>query len=137
MDALWTRHLSSATAAAVLLALGAGRLPAQAPDESSPATSNVSGALSPSIHNDGRVTFTLRAPEANSLQLAGGDGLGKGPFPMTKGADGTWSVTIAPPVPGFHYYWFVLDGVQVNDPGSETYFGCDSSGKRRRRLAAW
>jgi len=123
VDTLWTRHLSSATAAAVLLALSSGRLGAQAPDESSPATSNVPGALSPSIHNDGRVTFTLRAPEANSLQLAGGDGLGKGPFPMTKGADGTWSVTIAPPVPGFHYYWFVLDGAQVNDPGSETYFG--------------
>ena len=123
MVTTWTRHVSPATAAAVLLALGQGRLAAQPPDESLPATSNVAGALSPGIHSDGRVTFSLRAPEANSLQLAGGDGLGKGPFPMTRGADGTWSVTIAPPVPGFHYYWFVLDGVQVNDPGSETYFG--------------
>jgi len=42
---------------------------------------------------------------------------------MTKAADGTWSVTIPRPVPGFHYYWFVLDGASVNDPGSETYFG--------------
>jgi enterochelin esterase family protein len=42
---------------------------------------------------------------------------------MAKAADGTWSVTIPRPVPGFHYYWFVLDGVPVNDPGSETYFG--------------
>lgn len=123
MDTLWTRHLTSATAAAVLLALGAVRLPAKPPDESSPVTSNVPGALSPSIHTDGRVTFALKAPRANSLQVAGGDGLGRGPFPMTKGADGTWSVTIPRPVPGFHYYWFVLDGVSVNDPGSETYFG--------------
>lgn len=123
MNKLWTRHLSSATAAAVLLSFGAVWLPAQTPDESSPAPSNVSGAMSPSIHSDGRVTFTLRAPEAHSLQVAGGDGLGKGPFPMTKGPDGTWSVTIARPVPGFHYYWFVLDGVSVNDPESETYFG--------------
>ena len=42
---------------------------------------------------------------------------------MTKGADGTWSVTTPPSVPGFHYYWFVLNGVAVNDPASETYFG--------------
>lgn len=42
---------------------------------------------------------------------------------MTRGSDGTWSVTIPPPVPGFHYYWFVLNGVSVNDPGSRTYFG--------------
>jgi enterochelin esterase family protein len=46
-----------------------------------------------------------------------------GPFPMTKGDDGTWSVTTPPSVPGFHYYWFVLNGVSVNDPASETYFG--------------
>jgi enterochelin esterase family protein len=42
---------------------------------------------------------------------------------MTKSADGVWRVTLAPVVPGFHYYWFVLDGVAVSDPASETYFG--------------
>ena len=57
------------------------------------------------------------------VQVAGGDGLGAGPFPMTKDAEGTWSVTTPPAVPGFHYYWFVLDGVPVNDPSSETFFG--------------
>jgi len=100
-----------------------GPAAAQQPDESTLPATSVPGASSPRIHADGRVTFTLRAPEARSLQLEGGDGLGKGPFPMTKAADGTWSVTIAPPVSGFHYYWFVLDGVQVNDPASETFFG--------------
>ena len=25
--------------------------------------------------------------------------------------------------PGFHYYWFLVDGVPANDPGSETFFG--------------
>jgi enterochelin esterase-like enzyme len=97
--------------------------PAQADDQGLPAASNVPGAPTPIIHSDGRLTFTLKAPDAASLQVAGGDGLGKGPFPMTKGADGTWSVTIPPSVPGFHYYWFVLNGVAVNDPASETYFG--------------
>lgn len=92
-------------------------------DESSPASSNVPGALTPSIHPDRRITFTLAAPDALSVAVAGGDGLGKGPFPMTKAADGSWNVTTPPSVPGFHYYWFVLDGVPVNDAGSETYFG--------------
>jgi enterochelin esterase family protein len=119
----WTLFLCSTAAAAALLALVPQAPAAQSPDDSSPAASNIPGAESPRIHRDGRVTFTLSAPQANSVTVAGGDGLGKGPFPMTKGPDGTWSVTIAPPVPGFHYYWFVLDGVPVNDPGSHTYFG--------------
>jgi enterochelin esterase family protein len=42
---------------------------------------------------------------------------------MTKGEDGTWTVTIPPAVPGFHYYWFFVDGLQVNDPSSDTFFG--------------
>jgi enterochelin esterase-like enzyme len=42
---------------------------------------------------------------------------------MTKGEDGTWTVTIPPAVPGFHYYWFVVDGLQVNDPSSDAFFG--------------
>jgi len=77
----------------------------------------------PTIHPDRRITFTIKAPEARNVTVAGGDGLGSGPFTMTKGADGLWSVTTPPAVPGFHYYWFVVDGVQVNDPASETFFG--------------
>jgi enterochelin esterase family protein len=105
------------------LALGQLALPARASDQPSPAASNVPGALTPSIHPDGSIAFTLTAPDAATVQVAGGDGLGKSPFPMTKGADGIWSVTTPPVVAGFHYYWFVLDGVAVNDPASETYFG--------------
>ncbi len=77
----------------------------------------------PTVHPDNRITFSLKAPEARSVAVAGGDGLGSGPFQMTKNADGLWSVTTPPAVPGFHYYWFVVDGVQVNDPASETFFG--------------
>jgi enterochelin esterase-like enzyme len=105
------------------LALGQSALPARAEDRSTPAASNVPGAQSPSINPDRSIAFALKAPDANSVLVAGGDGLGKGPFPMTKGADGTWKVTTPPSVPGFHYYWFVLNGVSVNDPASETYFG--------------
>jgi enterochelin esterase family protein len=113
-----------------LLCLGTGAVTAQSIEQSSPAASNVPGAQFPRIDAQGRVTFMLAAPKANALELAGGDGLGRGPFPMKKGADGSWNVTIPAPVPGFHYYWFMLDGVQVNDPGSHTYFGYgkDTSG---------
>jgi enterochelin esterase family protein len=96
---------------------------APAQNDSSPASSNVRGSQSPRVHSDRTISFTLKAPDARTVEVAGGDGLGKGPFPMTKRADGIWSVTTPPAVPGFHYYWFVLDGVSVNDPGSKTYFG--------------
>lgn len=53
----------------------------------------------------------------------GENGMGKGPFAMEKSAEGVWTATIGPVQPGFHYYWFLIDGVPVNDPSSETYFG--------------
>ena len=107
----------------MLLALGQFKPAARAADQSAPAASNVPGAPTPSINPDRSITFTLQAPDARTIQVAGGDGLGPGPFPMTKDAEGIWRVTTPPAVPGFHYYWFVLDGVSVNDPSSQTYFG--------------
>ncbi len=98
-------------------------LASQSENDSTPASSNVPGAQNPRVFPDGSVSFSLKAPDAKTVQVAGGDGLGKGPFPMTRNADGVWTVKTPAAVPGFHYYWFVLDGVQVNDPGSETYFG--------------
>lgn len=113
--------IQAALSATVLVALQA--LIPVAADEAGPASSNVPGSPWPAIHSDRTITFELKAPEARSVQLAGGDGLGHGPFSLSKVADGTWSVTTPPAVPGFHYYWFVIDGAQVNDAGSETYFG--------------
>lgn len=96
------------------------------PDDSKPASTNVPRAEYPRVYEDGRVSFRLKAPEAKSVKVQPGgadNGLGKGPFDMTRGQDGTWTVTTPPAVPGFHYYWFVVDGVAMNDPGSETFFG--------------
>lgn len=95
-------------------------------DDAKPAASNVPRAEYPRVHADGRVKFRLRAPDAKKVQVQPGgadNGLGKGPYDMERGADGAWTVTTPPAVPGFHYYWLVVDGVAVNDPGSETYFG--------------
>jgi enterochelin esterase family protein len=72
------------------------------------------------------VTFRLDAPEAQSVQVQPGgldNGLGEGPFDMTRDEEGVWTATTPPAVPGFHYYWLLVDGVAVNDPSSETYFG--------------
>ena len=107
--------------AATVLAAATGI--ACAAESGSPAETNVRGAQSPSIAPDGSVSFSLKAPEASSVQVAGGDGLGAGPLRMSKGADGVWRLTTPPAVPGFHYYWFIVDGVAVNDPASHTYFG--------------
>jgi len=84
---------------------------------------SVLGADSPTIQSDRSITFKVTAPTARTVQVAGGDGLGPGPLTMTKGQDGVWTTTTPAAVPGFHYYWFLIDGVRVNDPASRTYFG--------------
>jgi enterochelin esterase-like enzyme len=99
---------------------------AQTTDDSKPASSNVLNAQYPRVHADGRVTFRFTAPGAKKVQLQPGgadNGLGKGPIDMTGDEKGVWTITLPTVVPGFHYYWFLVDGVAVNDPSSETYFG--------------
>jgi enterochelin esterase-like enzyme len=105
--------------------LACGLVQVQA-DDSRLATTNVPRAEYPRIHPDGRVSFRLKTPSAKKVQLQPGgadNGLGKGPYDMERREDGTWTVTTPPAVPGFHYYWLVVDGLAVNDPGSETFFG--------------
>lgn len=91
-----------------------------------PAPSNVRDSKYPYINSDFRVTFTLKAPLAKKVQVVGlGDsnGLSEKPIDLVRDKNGLWRVTTPPARPGFHYYQFIIDGVQVNDPGSETYFG--------------
>ena len=99
---------------------------ASAVEDAKPATTNVMGATYPRVLPDQSVAFQFKAPSAQSLDV---DITGK-KFPMTRGADGVWSVTTPPLVAGFHYYALDADGVRMNDPGSHTYFGTgvDASG---------
>jgi len=96
---------------------------ARAAVESTPAPGNVGNAEYPRISSDLRVTFRLRAPNAKQVKLEGGTGLVKEPLEMIRGEDGAWMVTTPPSVPGFHYYWFTVDGVRVNDPASYAFLG--------------
>lgn len=98
-------------------------LHSRAASDSTPAPSNLGSAEYPRIASDLRVTFRLKAPGAKLVKLEGGAGLVKEPLGMTRGDDGTWSVTTPPAVPGFHYYWFTVDGLRVNDPSSYAWFG--------------
>ncbi len=107
------------------LAMG-GSAGAQTAVECAPAPTNMPNAGYPRVCPDYRVMFKLEAPNARTVKLqpnvgAFGNGLGAGPFDMVKGADGIWNVTLGPVRPGFHHYHFVVDGLAVNDPGSDTY----------------
>ncbi len=93
-------------------------------DEGVPATTNIGNSGYPKVHADLRVTFRLKAPDAKKVQVFTNYGLGeKGPWDMQRADDGMWSLTSPPIVPGLHYYTFIVDGVQVNDPGSDVFFG--------------
>jgi enterochelin esterase-like enzyme len=74
----------------------------------------------PKIHKDGRVWFQFKAPSAQKVQLRIGS-ISKS-YDMEKSADGTWNVVIPYPGPGLHIYSLIVDGLTVNDPGSEPFY---------------
>ena len=87
-----------------------------------------SGARSiPGSIDDLRVTFRIKAPDAQKVVFGFFDSQR---YPAKKGEDGFWTATTEPQVPGFHYYRVFIDGVQVNDPASQTFYGTgkDASG---------
>ena len=93
-------------------------------DDGQPAPSNVPGREFPMIHDDLRITFRVKAPDAQQVQVVPrNDGLGLAPFDMQRQPDGVWTVTTPPAQPGFHYYELIVDGMHCNDPNSETFFG--------------
>lgn len=88
------------------------------PVDSQPASSNVRGAEYPRVTSDLRAIFRIKAPDAQKIQVQ----LDK-KYDMVKDDQGIWTVTTDTQVPGFHYYFLLIDGVQVSDPASESYFG--------------
>lgn len=116
------------------LALVVSTSGAQVSDNSKPASTNVNGAQYPRVSPDGRVTFKVKVPNAQKVQIEplngliennGYNGLGQEPYDMTKDGEGYWIVTTPPIVPGFHYYSVLIDGTSFNDPSSETFFGAN------------
>ncbi|HEU4996491.1 MAG TPA: alpha/beta hydrolase-fold protein [Gemmatimonadaceae bacterium] len=73
---------------------------------------------SPVIAADSRVTFQLFAPKAGSVVLRTE---GPAPFanlPLTKGAEGVWSITTNPLPSDLYIYWYDVDSVAVSDPSN-------------------
>jgi enterochelin esterase family protein len=87
------------------------------PVDSKPASTNIVGAEYPRVDAQRRAIFRVRAPQAQSVVA------GLGNTALTKGEDGFWTGITAPLDPGFHYYNIRIDGVDFNDPSSETFFG--------------
>jgi enterochelin esterase family protein len=109
------------------VALAAGLLTAcaQKPKEVVPvgpqsATTNILGITYPMVNPDLSVTVRVNAPTADSVKLD----LCDVKYPMTKNADGIWEVTSNPQVPGFHYYFIIIDGYSIADPSSQLFYGC-------------
>jgi enterochelin esterase-like enzyme len=108
---------SAALLAGLALASSAMAQPAEAPARSrGPQGPQV---VSPDVSADGRVTFRILAPKAETVRLSAGDipGNGQGPE-LTKGTNGVWEVTLGPIQPGAYRYNFDVDGVPVIDPRS-------------------
>jgi enterochelin esterase family protein len=103
-----------------ILALIAGTCAAQDASPFRPAETNVWGAEYPRIDATGRVEVRIKAPDANKVKL----NFWSGPkVDMQKQADGFWTVTTTPLVPGLHYYVINVDGADMSDPGSASFYG--------------
>lgn len=87
------------------------------PEGTKPASTNIPGADYPRIDSLRRVHFKLRAPDATSISVSLGN------VALTKGEDGFWTGITKPQDPGFHYYTLKINGVDVADPLSETFYG--------------
>lgn len=104
----------------IAILLFAGICCAQESSDFQPALTNVWGAEYPRIDNQGRVQVRVKAPEATKVRL----NFWSGPkIDMEKQADGFWTITTPPLVPGLHYYTLIIDGVEVSDTNSRAFFG--------------
>ncbi|HAB15165.1 MAG TPA: esterase [Verrucomicrobiales bacterium] len=75
---------------------------------------------SPVVHSDRTVTFSVRAPNAQNVELSGQ--FQKGNQPMTRDTNGVWSTTVGPIEPNLYPYNFVIDGVGVADSANQDLF---------------
>jgi enterochelin esterase family protein len=103
---------------AMLCTFSIGFAKAQLVESAIPAPTNVNQNQCPCIMPDNSVVFQVKAPEAQKLQID----LGK-KYDMVKDSNGVWTVRTEPVVPGFHYYFLLIDGVPVADPASQSFFG--------------
>jgi enterochelin esterase-like enzyme len=74
-----------------------------------------SDLASPIVDQLHRVTFRVKAPQANKVSVTCDF---RDETALVKGDDGVWSVTVGPIDPDIYYYNFIVDGVRTVDPGN-------------------
>ena len=68
--------------------------------------------VSPEVNSDHTVTFRLRAPNAQKVEIV----LEGAATPMQQGADGLWTAASPVLAPEIYSYHFVIDGTSFLDP---------------------
>ena len=75
----------------------------------------------PKVDKEHRAYFRVVAPDAHRVQV---DICGK-KYDMRRDQQGVWCAVTDPLVVGFHYYFINIGGMNVIDPATETFFGCN------------
>ncbi|MBN2610988.1 MAG: esterase [Bacteroidales bacterium] len=78
-----------------------------------PGIPGLSSSSYPLVNPDRTVTFTLNAPNADTVELMFGS---MGSFPFAGDDKGMWTVTIGPLEPALYTYALVVDGLRIVDP---------------------
>jgi len=89
-----------------------------------PSAFNQPGQPFPQVNSQGYVRFRIVAPDAHSVGVVLGLGMGgQAAATLKKGPDGAWTGTTPSPLDeGFHYYQISVDGGTFNDAGTHTFF---------------
>jgi enterochelin esterase-like enzyme len=83
----------------------------------------MASVISPEVDDKGMVTFRVKAPRAQEVQLAAGTiaaalGRATSTWPFSSGTDGTWTLTVGPVPQNIYVYKFLVDGMSVVDPSN-------------------
>jgi len=93
----------------------------EAPADAFIAETTVPGNEYPKIDKEGRAYFRISAPEARKVIVDICDKK----YEMQPDGKGNFMAVTDPLVPGFHYYFMNIGGVNFIDPATETFFGCN------------
>jgi enterochelin esterase-like enzyme/poly(3-hydroxybutyrate) depolymerase len=88
-----------------------------------PSTLNLPGQQYPMVNSEGRVRLRIVAPNAQSITVVSQNAsMIINTTQMTKDEDGVWTGTSVPLDEGCHFYHLSIDGVEVSDPGTLTFY---------------
>jgi len=92
----------------------------------SPAVADRPSSRPPVVHDDGRVSFALLAPQARSVSIDSGELrrlLGPETLDLVRNDAGLWTGTIGPLAPGIYEYALSVDGLRITDPVGTAIMG--------------